>query len=106
VFGCFGGQCAVACPTRADAAPDAVSVTNNDAGHLCGDGVVNGPEECDLGQQNNTAVYGDRVGCTRDCTSPHYCGDGILDPDFGEMCDYGTSNGPPPCTNNCIYWIM
>jgi hypothetical protein len=80
VFGCFGGQCAVACPTRADAAPDAVSVTNNDAGHLCGDGVVNGPEECDLGQQNNTAVYGDRVGCTRDCTSPHYCGDGILDP--------------------------
>jgi hypothetical protein len=95
------------------------SVHNDDASYWgcsthclyvrCGDGIVNGPEECDLGQQNNTAVYGDRTGCTRDCTLRHYCGDGFLDTDQGEICDPGMAlpTGDPPaagCYGNCAFF--
>jgi hypothetical protein len=97
VYGCFGGRCTTACKPTNDAAPNVSPV--------CGDGIVTAPEECDLGEQNNTAVYGDRSGCTRACTRPHYCGDGYTDADEGEMCDYGEKNGPPPCGSQCIYWI-
>jgi len=35
--------------------------------------------------------------------TPHYCGDGIVDP--GEQCDLGGNNGAPgqPCTTSCIF---
>jgi cysteine-rich repeat protein len=71
----------------------------------CGDGVVNGPEACDLGAAN-TAVYGDPAGCTRDCTRPRYCGDGVVDSDYGEMCDMGPDNGVHSfCTEYCVMII-
>ena len=59
----------------------------------CGDGIVNGPEECDLGFARNTAVYGDSAGCRASCTRSHYCGDGYVDADYGEHCDNGALNG-------------
>ena len=61
------------------------------AGPFCGDGIVNGPEECDLGDQNGT-IDGPG-GCSSGCTKPHYCGDGVPDPDRGEECDFGALNG-------------
>jgi hypothetical protein len=70
-------------------------------GPFCGDGIVNGPEQCDLGK-NNGATYG-QGGCTLGCTIPHFCGDGIVDP--GEECDLGANNGlsGQPCDKNCNF---
>ncbi|OGP58118.1 MAG: hypothetical protein A2V67_05535 [Deltaproteobacteria bacterium RBG_13_61_14] len=45
---------------------------------FCGDGTVNGPEECDDGNA------GDGDGCSSSCLIER-CGDGIVDP--GETCD-------------------
>ena len=55
-------------------------------GWYCGDGDVNGLEECDDG--TNNGAYG---GCNADCTLAPYCGDGNVD--TGEACDNGAANG-------------
>ena len=60
-------------------------------GPFCGDGLVNGDEECDMGR-NNGQQYGEG-GCTFGCTKAHYCGDGRVDTDRGEECDLGKQNG-------------
>lgn len=51
---------------------------------VCGDGLVTGTEECDLGKAaNGSGSYG---GCTAQCKRGAYCGDGHVDkPD--EDCD-------------------
>ncbi len=54
-------------------------------GWHCGDGEVNGLEECDDGVNNG--AYG---GCKSDCTLAPYCGDGNID--SGEACDNGAAN--------------
>ena len=60
---------------------------------VCGDGEVNGNEQCDDGNGNNT----DR--CANDCTVNVACGDGFLDDFAGEECDPpDPGNG---CTANC-----
>jgi len=61
----------------------------------CGDGVVNSGESCDDGN----AVEDDD--CTSRCVPPT-CGDGILQPKFGEECDDGPDNGyTAACTGYC-----
>jgi len=62
----------------------------------CGDKVVNGPEQCDLGTPGNLAnPYG--VGtCTLSCTVGPYCVDGRIDPTHQEECD-GTSGCDAAC---------
>ena len=61
-------------------------------GPFCGDGTVNGNEQCDQGSHNG-ATYG-KDGCTGDCHTPHYCGDGIIDGLDREECD-------PPTSGTC-----
>ncbi|MDR0965324.1 MAG: hypothetical protein LBM75_02250, partial [Myxococcales bacterium] len=72
---------------------------------LCGDGTVNGDEECDPGRDGLTA------GCTDICTISQ-CGDGILNGKAGEECDCKQAEGEcpddwrewrgsPTCTNLC-----
>ncbi|MFO0738411.1 MAG: DUF4215 domain-containing protein [Labilithrix sp.] len=54
----------------------------------CGDGIKNGPEQCDNGGSNqpvNTA-YGPGI-CTQACTFAPYCGDGRIQSNKGEQCD-------------------
>ena len=65
-------------------------------GPYCGDGTVEEPqEECDDGI-DNVVVYGGIVdpgrspGCTPSCTLAPYCGDFVVDQEFGEWCDQGT----------------
>lgn len=59
---------------------------------FCGDGAVNGGEECDDGN----AV--DNDGCTNACTNPR-CGDGIVQ--APEECDDGNLVNNDACTNAC-----
>ncbi|HZP43808.1 MAG TPA: M12 family metallo-peptidase, partial [Candidatus Binatia bacterium] len=56
----------------------------------CGDGVVEGDEECDDGNM----VGGD--GCSADC---RLCGNGLLD--AGEECDDGNESYDDGCTPSC-----
>lgn len=62
---------------------------------VCGDGIVSGPELCDLGI--NVGGYG---GCKPGCLSlPPRCGDGILN--GPEACDDGNSEGDDGCSPSC-----
>lgn len=73
------------------------STTNTNTGPsfdpVCGDGIVEDPEECDLGPLNGEGMY-----CTNLCTS-NVCGDGYLGP--GEACDDGNQNDEDQCTTLC-----
>jgi len=60
----------------------------------CGDGVVNGAEECDDGANN-----GDTLACKSDCTK-QVCGDGFQGP--GEGCDDGNQVDDDECNNACV----
>src|SRR5579871_2706684 len=53
---------------------------------VCGNGIKEGTEQCDLGTALNTGAYG---GCKADCTLAPYCGDGIVN--GPEVCDKGTA---------------
>jgi fibro-slime domain-containing protein len=54
----------------------------------CGDGIVSSVEACDDGV--NDGSYG---GCTPDCRFAPYCGDGVVQPQYGEICDDGLNLG-------------
>ena len=78
-----------------DAGPDVVE----GGGPLCGNGVREGSEQCDLGASNNTGAYD---GCNSNCTFGPRCGDGAKNGPEG--CDNGAGNGMnlgncnPDCT--------
>jgi cysteine-rich repeat protein len=62
---------------------------------MCGDGVVEGDEQCDSGDAL------DDVGeCKTDCTLAS-CGDGFVGP--GEACDDGNLVPHDQCTNECAH---
>lgn len=60
----------------------------------CGDGQVEGDEQCDLGE-----ALDDEGECKSDCTLAS-CGDGWLGP--GELCDDGNLIAHDQCTNDCL----
>lgn len=62
-------------------------------GSVCGDGIVEGVEECDLGPDNGAGDY-----CRGDCQN-NVCGDGYLGP--GEACDDGNESNDDNCTSAC-----
>ncbi|MEB2285363.1 MAG: hypothetical protein B6D46_14450 [Polyangiaceae bacterium UTPRO1] len=55
----------------------------------CGDGVVTAGEQCDDGAANSDAPD---AGCRTDCTLRR-CGDGIVDPGAGEVCETNAECG-------------
>jgi cysteine-rich repeat protein len=54
----------------------------------CGDGLLSGAEECDLGDLNDDSAYG---GCTTACAYGSFCGDSVVNEPEG--CDLGKRNG-------------
>ena len=64
----------------------------------CGDGIVNGPEECDLGDANQDDPYGPDL-CSTACLIAPYCGDGLVDAEY-EDCD-----GQGSCGANCMWTV-
>ncbi len=75
----------------------------------CGDGVRAGDEVCDGGADNKSSSSADAYGaCTTSCNFGPYCGDGISQPDSGEVCDdpsaivnYTVDETPNACTVSC-----
>jgi cysteine-rich repeat protein len=61
---------------------------------VCGDGKVEGYEECDEGAANGAGT----PACRADCRA-HECGDGVVSP--VEQCDAGEFNGAGACSNVC-----
>jgi len=60
---------------------------------VCGDGVVEGTEACDDGNQQS----GD--GCQADCTVTPVCGNGLIE--IGEACDDGNNSDGDGCSAEC-----
>ena len=63
-----------------------------DSGGVCGDGIIQGGEQCDDGND----VPND--GCTNACATPA-CGDGIVQ--VGEQCDDGNDVPTDACASGC-----
>jgi len=69
---------------------------------ICGDGVVDVGEDCDAPAetgQYSTTIAGRQ--CTPVCKWGPYCGDGILQTQFGEECDDGNNNDGDFCSATC-----
>jgi outer membrane protein OmpA-like peptidoglycan-associated protein len=65
------------------------------AGLGCGGDLSNIPsgEECDLGDSGNGSPYPNyNPSCSWACKL-EWCGDGVVQPEFGEQCDNGSTNG-------------
>ena len=63
----------------------------------CGDNLVNGTEQCDLGPNNQDDPYGKGT-CTKACLLGPYCGDGRVQ-SAHEACD-----GQTNCLDTCQWW--
>ena len=61
----------------------------------CGDGALQGDEECDDGEANSND---DPDACRTDCR-PARCGDGVVD--TGEACDDGNTDSHDGCSDRC-----
>ncbi len=64
---------------------------------ICGDGLVEGDEICDQGEDNQDGLYG---GCALDCVLGPHCGDGLIN--GGEACDDANSDSTDGCLSGCI----
>ncbi len=64
---------------------------------FCGDGVTSAGEQCDEGAANSDAPDGT---CRTDCTLAR-CGDGIVDPGAGEVCEQDAQCAPGETCFGC-----
>lgn len=84
---------------ESDSGPSETGGVDEDTGSTdggsatCGDGIVEGDEECDEGPAND-----DAGACTTSCTNAR-CGDGLIGP--GELCDDGNMVDVDECRNDC-----
>lgn len=63
---------------------------------VCGDGIAEAPEFCDLGEDNGEYASG----CSEGCDGPgEFCGDGLLN--GPEQCDDGNTHNGDGCNHNC-----
>ncbi len=75
--------------------------------YACGDGIVQGNEQCDAGpfdddeSEESKLEKARGIGCNLNCKTESYCGNGIIED--GEKCDDGAKNGTDEssCTSSC-----
>ncbi len=69
----------------------------------CGDGIVHPGQECDRGEYNmdEYSLTIEGRNCGTDCRWYAYCGDGIVQPEYGEECDDGTNEDDGFCSADC-----
>ena len=80
--------CSVDCKTR---------------GPYCGDSNTdNPPEQCDNGALNYTSLPYGAGQCTPACMTAPYCGDGIVQPQYGEQCDPKDPATEAHCNSSCV----
>jgi cysteine-rich repeat protein len=86
---------------------DGACVSDGTGGVDCGNGNIDVNEVCD-GQILTCTIQGNigRQPCADDCSGydecvTGFCGDGVLDPEFGEQCDDGNFDENDGCTNTC-----
>ena len=77
------------CPPGARCAASAPQCIWDD----CGNGRLDPGEACDDGNVT------DGDGCNKTCTSTEQCGNGVIDYEVGEVCDWGISG--QPCAIDC-----
>jgi cysteine-rich repeat protein len=104
---CLGNGCELSCEDGSDVS--ACSDVCSDAGSdcqpqaSCGDGLVSAGERCD--NRVNHDVYAFVPGqCAAGCVWPAFCGDGVVQTEWGERCDLGELNADAAydgCTFNC-----
>ncbi len=83
---------------------------------VCGNGVLETGETCDLGKTGNKSNNDGTKGCAVDCqtvpgwscpadgsacTEDAFCGDGKVTTTIGEQCDDGTNDGAHGCDVDC-----
>jgi len=71
--------------------------------YICGNGTIEGPEICDDGPNNGRYAYNaaDRF-CNLTCDGwAPYCGDGVLQSNYGEECDDGNNTSGDGCDPVC-----
>lgn len=91
-------------PGTLQANAQSFSATTTVSISVCGNGIVEAPTEvCDDGK--NTGLYSTSTvsrQCATNCLSwAPYCGDGILQPYYGEQCDDGNNTGGDGCSATC-----
>jgi cysteine-rich repeat protein len=71
--------------------------------NICGDGLVDSNEQCDVVPPESGAYSQTIVGrqCTLTCRFGPYCGDGILQTTFAEECDDGNNEDGDFCSATC-----
>lgn len=87
--------------TVVSAQPVRIATTTLQIG-ICGNGVVESGQDCDVPGQTgdySTTITGRQ--CRPDCRWGPYCGDGILQTQYGEECDDGTNSDDGFCTTDC-----
>ena len=98
------GQCLPDCTCPGDVTTTttvttSTSSTTTTLEPVCGNGIKEGDEECDDGEQNSDT---EPNACREDCTLP-FCGDGVHDTET-EGCDNGDQNSdtePDACRLDC-----
>ncbi len=72
------------------------------SGPYCGDGIVEGTEQCDKGEANYTSTAYGAGQCTPACKNTPYCGDGIVQTQYGEQCDPNDPATMANCNSSCL----
>jgi cysteine-rich repeat protein len=104
--GCFAGICL---GTQLRSCADTNSCTTDTCNEItnqcdnapvplcCGNGIVEGTEQCDAGAANSNAP---NATCRTNCL-PARCGDGVLDDERGEQCDDTNATSGDGCSAIC-----